>query len=91
MIINGWTLKFLSKAGKKVLIKLVAAVLPIYVMSYFRLPKSITDPGGVQMVNKKVYIGYHGKNYVVANQEGELAFEISKILTLNYWQISFGD
>ncbi|XP_023634285.1 uncharacterized protein LOC111829426 [Capsella rubella] len=40
--INGWSAKFLSKGGKEVMIKSVAAALPTYVMSCLRLPKSIT-------------------------------------------------
>ena len=41
--INGWSAKFLSKGGKEVMIKSVVAVLPTYVMSCFRLPKTITS------------------------------------------------
>ncbi|KAL9286052.1 putative reverse transcriptase zinc-binding domain-containing protein [Arabidopsis thaliana] len=41
--INGWSAKFLSKGGKEVMIKSVAASLPTYVMSCFRLPKTITS------------------------------------------------
>ena len=39
--INTWSSKFLSKGGKKVLIKSVAQALPTYVMSCFLLPKNI--------------------------------------------------
>jgi len=41
--INGWSAKFLSKGGKEVMIKSVAATLPTFVMSCFRLPKTITS------------------------------------------------
>ena len=41
--INGWSAKFLSKGGKEVMIKSVATALPTYVMSCYRLPKTITS------------------------------------------------
>ncbi|XP_050211436.1 uncharacterized protein LOC126661625 [Mercurialis annua] len=36
--ISGWKEKFLSKAGKEVLIKSIAQSIPTYIMSYFALP-----------------------------------------------------
>lgn len=38
--IKGWKEKFLSRAGKEVLIKEVVQVIPSYVMSYYKLPES---------------------------------------------------
>ncbi|KAM6584602.1 hypothetical protein CsatB_011604 [Cannabis sativa] len=40
--IEGWEMKFLSRAGKEVLIKTVAQSLPSYAMSVFLLPLDIT-------------------------------------------------
>ncbi|XP_019085449.1 PREDICTED: uncharacterized protein LOC109126388 [Camelina sativa] len=40
---NGWTAKLLSKGRKEVMIKSVAAAVPTFVMSCFRLPKAITS------------------------------------------------
>ncbi|KAI5440050.1 hypothetical protein KIW84_025417 [Lathyrus oleraceus] len=37
--VKGWKDKFLSRAGKEVMIKSVAQVIPTYVMSCFRLPE----------------------------------------------------
>lgn len=37
--VKGWKEKFLSRAGKEVMIKSVAQVIPTYVMSWFRLPE----------------------------------------------------
>ena len=39
----GWKEKLLSKAGKKVLIKVVAQVIPAYTMSCFKIPNSLCD------------------------------------------------
>ena len=40
--VNGWTVRFLTRGGKKVLIKSVASPMPTHVMSCFRLPKGVT-------------------------------------------------
>ena len=39
----GWKKKFISKAGREILIKTVTQAIPTYSMSLFKLPKSICD------------------------------------------------
>jgi len=41
--VMGWKEKFISKAGREVLIKTVAQVIPTHSISVFSLPKSICD------------------------------------------------
>ena len=39
----GWKEKFISKAGREILIKMVAQAIPTYSMGLFLIPKSICD------------------------------------------------
>lgn len=39
----GWKEKFISKAGREILIKTVAEAIQTYSMSLFKLPKTICD------------------------------------------------
>ena len=39
----GWKEKLLSNAGKEVLIKAVAQAVPLYTMSYFKLPNELCE------------------------------------------------
>ena len=42
-MVMGWKEKTISKAGREVLIKTVAQVIPTYSMSIFKLPKKVCD------------------------------------------------
>ena len=39
----GWKERYISKAGREILIKTVAQAIPTYSMSLFKLPRSICD------------------------------------------------
>ena len=39
----GWKEKFISKAGREVLIKTVAQAIPTYSMGIFKIPKALCD------------------------------------------------
>ena len=51
----GWKEKFISKAGREVLIKTVAQAIPTYSMSVFKLPKTICD--GINSLLAKYWWG----------------------------------
>ena len=41
--VTGWKEKFISKAGREILIKTVAQAVPMYTMSIFKIPKQICE------------------------------------------------
>ena len=41
--VMGWKEKFISKVGRKVLIKTIAQAIPTYSMSVFKIPKAMGD------------------------------------------------
>ncbi|XP_057438067.1 uncharacterized protein LOC130730153 [Lotus japonicus] len=49
--LKGWKEKFLSRAGKEVLLKSVAQAIPIYLMSCFRLPENVCSSMASLMAN----------------------------------------
>ena len=41
--VMGWKEKYISKAGKEILIKTVAQAIPTYIMRIFKIPKALCD------------------------------------------------
>ena len=41
--VMGWKEKYILKAGREILIKIVAQAIPTYSMSIFRIPKAMCD------------------------------------------------
>ena len=41
--VMGWKKKFISKAGREILIKTVAQAIPTYTMGIFKIPKVLHD------------------------------------------------
>lgn len=41
--VTGWKEKFISKAGREILIKTIAQAIPTYKISIFKLPKQLCD------------------------------------------------
>ena len=39
----GWKEKYISKASREILIKMVAQVVPTYIMRIFKIPKALCD------------------------------------------------
>lgn len=49
--LQNWKNKFLSLAGKEVMLKAVAMAMPMYVMSCFKLPRKLCNDINALMVN----------------------------------------
>lgn len=89
MKLEGWKEKFLSKAGKEILIKTVVQALPHYAMSIFKIPVSVC-----RAIEKRIAAfwwkqneakkGIHWKSWEVlksSKDRGGLGFK--DLLTLN--------
>ena len=82
--VMGWKEKNISKAGREVLIKMVAQVIPTYSMSMFKIPKRICDDINSvlakywwdQTRDKKKYTGSNGVNCAPQKIEIEWGLEI---------------
>ena len=51
--VMGWKEKYISKAGRQILIKTIAQAIPTYSMSAFRIPKVVCD--GISLVLAKYW------------------------------------
>ena len=95
----GWKEKFISKAGREILIKTVAQAIPTYAMSLFKLPKSMCDSinsllaniGGDKIKRNERSIGLIGKNYAQARKKGGWDLEICTHSTWLCSQSKHGD
>ncbi|XP_042954744.1 uncharacterized protein LOC122291171 [Carya illinoinensis] len=55
---QGWTVRFLSQAGKEVLLKSIVQAIPTYCMSIFKLPKTILT--AINSLMQKFWWGMKG-------------------------------
>jgi hypothetical protein len=62
--INGWKEKFLSHAGKEVLMKAVLQTIPTYTMSVFKLPKTLCQ--GINSLFSKFWWGHQNNGSKIA-------------------------
>ena len=68
--LQGWKGMILSKAGREVMMKVVAQSIPVYMMSLFKFPYSSTINCNILLLNfgvakrtvKGRFIGFLGKN-----------------------------
>jgi hypothetical protein len=61
---NGWKEKFLSQAGKEVLLKAVVQAIPTYTMSVFQLPKTLCKE--ICSMMSKFWWGHKGNDARIA-------------------------
>ena len=62
--LNGWKEKFLSQAGKEVLLKVVIQAIPTYTMSVFQIPKTLCQD--INSMMAKFWWGHKGNDKRVA-------------------------
>jgi hypothetical protein len=62
--LNGWKEKFLSQAGKEVLLKAVIQAIPTYTMSVFQLPKTLCQE--INSMMARFWWGHKGNDKRVA-------------------------
>jgi len=57
--LDGWKEKFLSKAGKEILIKVVVQAIPTYTISVFQLPKTLCN--SINLMTSQFWWGENSK------------------------------
>ena len=80
--VNSWTVRFLTKGGKEVLIKSAASPMPTFVMSCYRLPKGVTKKITSTLAhfwwssgnNKKGIHWYSWDKVCIHKEDGGLSF-----------------
>jgi hypothetical protein len=60
--LQDWKLKFLSQAGKEILLKAVVQAIPTYCMSVFLLPKTLCSE--INSLMQQFWWGYQNKSKV---------------------------
>jgi hypothetical protein len=62
---EGWQARFLSQAGKEILIKVVVQAIPTYMMGIFRLPKALCSKLNSMMAQFWWGSNPNGEEYVM--------------------------
>ena len=70
--LSRWKEKLLSNAEKEILIKTVAQVVSIYIMSVFKLPNALCDD--MTSMVRKFFFGGGGEGWWQANEKNKMAW-----------------
>ena len=96
--LQGWKEKFLSKAGREILIKAVAQAIPTYAMNCFKLPKTWCEEINSLIArywwgqkNEENSIGFAGINCALPNLMEDWDSETCICSIWLCWQSSVGD